>query len=91
MLKKILRQPRPMTRKADDEYGMPSSHSQFLWFFAVDMVRFVWIRLRHLSNPTQSVWIWIWKTAVTFGCILAALVVSVSRYCKCSFATDIIF
>jgi len=79
VLKKILRQPRPMTRKADDEYGMPSSHSQFLWFFAVYMVLFVWIRLRHLSNP-NTIWIWIWKTTVTAACLFAALIVSVSRY-----------
>lgn len=68
-----------MTRKADDEYGMPSSHSQFLWFFSIYMLLFVWIRLRHLSNP-NTVWMWIWKTAVSAGCVFAALVVSVSRY-----------
>ena len=80
VLKNIFRQPRPMTRKADDEYGMPSSHSQFLWFFAIYMLLFVWIRLRHLSNP-NTIWMWIWKAAVSAGCVFASIVVSVSRYC----------
>ena len=79
VLKNIFRQPRPMTRKADDEYGMPSSHSQFLWFFAIYMLLFVWIRLKHLSNP-NTIWMWIWKAAVSAGCVFASIVVSVSRY-----------
>lgn len=78
VLKNIFRQPRPMTRKADDEYGMPSSHSQFLWFFAIYMLLFVWIRLKHLSNP-NTIWMWIWKAAVSAGCVFASIVVSVSR------------
>lgn len=61
------------------EYGMPSSHSQFMWFFATYMFLFLWVRLRHISN-TNTMWIWIWKTAITLGCLVASVVVSVSRF-----------
>ncbi|KAJ4438063.1 hypothetical protein ANN_14002 [Periplaneta americana] len=45
VLKYTFCEARPMQRSAlYTEYGMPSSHSQFMWFFATYMVYFVFIR-----------------------------------------------
>lgn len=80
MLKHTLRQGRPMSRPSLlHEYGMPSSHSQFMWFFATYMFLFLWVRLRHISY-TNTVWIWIWKTGITGACLVATIVVCVSRF-----------
>ena len=79
VLKHTLRQARPLARSSLlHEYGMPSSHSQFMWFFTTYMFLFLWVRLRHISNTT--IWVWIWKTAITAACLMAAIIVSVSRF-----------
>ena len=79
VLKNTLKQGRPLARPSQlHEYGMPSSHSQFMWFFTTYMFLFVWVRLRHISY-TNTVWIWIWKTTITVACLLASIVVAVSR------------
>ena len=78
VLKYIIKQPRPISRDNNyNEYGMPSSHSQFVWFFSIYMFLFIWIRLQHITN-TKSVWFS--KTIVSLGCFAAALIVTVSRY-----------
>jgi len=77
VLKYIIKQPRPISRDNNyNEYGMPSSHSQFVWFFSIYMFLFIWIRLQHITN-TKSVWFS--KTIVSLGCFAAALIVTVSR------------
>jgi len=48
-LKETLRQPRPADAPADD-YGMPSSHSQFMGFFAAYYCSFALSRLGHHSR-----------------------------------------
>ncbi|CAD7089451.1 unnamed protein product [Hermetia illucens] len=51
VLKHLIREPRPIERaNLYTEYGMPSSHSQFAWFFATYVTLFVLIRLHHMNN-----------------------------------------
>uniref|UniRef100_A0A0K8TNR3 Dolichyldiphosphatase n=1 Tax=Tabanus bromius TaxID=304241 RepID=A0A0K8TNR3_TABBR len=51
ILKYWIKEPRPMDRlNIYTEYGMPSSHSQFIWFFSTYVTLFVVIRLHHMNN-----------------------------------------
>jgi len=78
MLKHTIKQARPMTRNVQyNEYGMPSSHSQFMWFFAAYAALFLWVRLHHINNNSPSVWMW--KTIASCGCVVGAFTVAVSR------------
>jgi dolichyldiphosphatase len=78
VLKYTFCEARPMQRSVlYTEYGMPSSHSQFMWFFATYMVYFVFIRLQHMNN--NSVLENAWKTVITVGCVSMAAVVTISR------------
>lgn len=80
VLKHTIRQERPMSRTGlYGEYGMPSSHSQFMWFFSCYMFLFLWVRLRHISS-TNTLWIWMWKTAISVACFSASLIVCISRF-----------
>ncbi|XP_021949754.1 dolichyldiphosphatase 1 [Folsomia candida] len=46
VLKKVIREPRPMRREVNyNEWGMPSSHSQFVTFFALYSALFILFRL----------------------------------------------
>ena len=52
LLKHTICEARPMRRDVlYSEYGMPSSHAQFMWFFTAYMVLFVCIR--YISNCTM--------------------------------------
>ncbi|KAF4517127.1 hypothetical protein B566_EDAN008886 [Ephemera danica] len=78
ILKHILCEARPMARNSlYTEYGMPSSHAQFMWFFATYCVYFVIIRLHHMNNNTtlES----IWKSCLVGVCIKMAVIVNISR------------
>merc|ERR1712212_576046 len=64
ILKHSLKQPRP-TRATNhlrdsthlyQEYGMPSSHAQFMFFFSVYMTLFVKLRLGHCSKFWRNLW-----------------------------------
>lgn len=49
ILKHTICEARPMARSSlYTEYGMPSSHSQFMWFFATYCIYFVLIRYEKL-------------------------------------------
>lgn len=51
ILKNSIQEPRPVERKwINDEYGMPSSHAQFIWFFSTYVTLFVILRLHHVSS-----------------------------------------
>ena len=57
VLKQIIKEPRPSapikirdSTKLFEEYGMPSSHSQFMWFVSTYMTIFVFVRLRHQES-----------------------------------------
>lgn len=78
ILKHILCEARPMARNSlYTEYGMPSSHAQFMWFFTTYCVYFVIIRLHHMNNNTtlES----IWKSCLVGVCIVIAIIVNISR------------
>ncbi|XP_047116887.1 dolichyldiphosphatase 1-like [Schistocerca piceifrons] len=78
ILKHTFCEARPMQRNAlYTEYGMPSSHSQFMWFFATYIVYFVCIRLHHMNNSTLLENIW--KTAIIISSLFLAALVTVSR------------
>lgn len=45
LLKQWIKQPRPVDRThIGEEFGMPSSHSQFIWFFSTYVTLFIFIR-----------------------------------------------
>lgn len=45
ILKHIIKEERPAARESlYSEYGMPSSHSQFMWFFTTYIIYFIFIR-----------------------------------------------
>ncbi|KAF7267929.1 dolichyldiphosphatase 1-like [Rhynchophorus ferrugineus] len=53
ILKHLICDKRPIRREdIFVEYGMPSSHAQFVSFFATYIMYFVFIRLHHMNNNT---------------------------------------
>lgn len=77
VLKNIIAEPRPVQRGGlYTEYGMPSSHSQMMWFFASYSVLFLIFRLHHISNYVMEL---LWKVLVAVGLITAAVIVMYSR------------
>ncbi|CAK8674698.1 unnamed protein product [Clavelina lepadiformis] len=78
VLKYIVREPRPTSPHtvSNLEYGWPSSHSQFTWFFVTYIIFFIYFR-SHSSNSMIEL---IWKHSMTAVCILTACVVAFSRY-----------
>ncbi|CAG9862955.1 unnamed protein product [Phyllotreta striolata] len=78
ILKHIICEARPLRREGVHvEYGMPSSHAQFVWFFATYVIYFVYIRLQHMNNNTiiQS----LTKFLILSASISMAVLVSISR------------
>lgn len=77
IMKKIIAEPRPLLRKSlYTEYGMPSSHSQMMWFFSSYSILFLIFRLRHINSSVLEL---IWKVVVALALVAAAIVVSYSR------------
>ncbi|KAI8920235.1 hypothetical protein PhCBS80983_g05532 [Powellomyces hirtus] len=68
--KKIVRQARP-TEYLGNGYGMPSSHSQFVAFFAAYVTIYT-IRRLHFRHA-------VWKPLICAACILMAALVAYSR------------
>lgn len=69
---------RPVARAhIHNEYGMPSSHAQFVWFFATYVIYFVIIRLHHLNNNTiiENVS----KILIISSSLIMAILVCISR------------
>ncbi|XP_006818673.1 dolichyldiphosphatase 1-like [Saccoglossus kowalevskii] len=81
VLKNIIRQPRPCREHevVFSEYGMPSNHSQFMWFFGVYLVLFVYIRIQYSTSSTCSLVDLAWKHVVAVGALLVAAIVTYSR------------
>ncbi|XP_065164373.1 dolichyldiphosphatase 1-like isoform X2 [Atheta coriaria] len=90
-LKHTIQEPRPMTRSSEyNEYGMPSSHAQFVWFFATYVIYFVFIRLHHLNNNTiiENVS----KFLIISSSVLMAVIVCFSRiYLQYHTVSQVIF
>ncbi|XP_018577720.1 dolichyldiphosphatase 1-like isoform X1 [Anoplophora glabripennis] len=77
-LKHTICETRPLRREnIFVEYGMPSSHAQFVWFFATYIIYFVFIKLHHMNNNTiiEN----LSKFLIISSSLLMALLVSVSR------------
>lgn len=71
LLKKYIAEPRPRSRSVQfEEYGMPSSHSQFTWFCSAYMILFTLFRLTNTST---------WKSLTVVSCLTTGLVMSFSR------------
>ncbi|KAK9869536.1 hypothetical protein WA026_003292 [Henosepilachna vigintioctopunctata] len=77
-LKHSICEERPMSRNdLYTEYGMPSSHAQFVWFFTTYVIYFVFIRLHHMNNnniiETMS------KILILSSSLIMSLLVCISR------------
>lgn len=78
VLKHAICEPRPMKRdNVHVEYGMPSMHAQFMWFFAAYIILFICIRLHHNNNSSISERFW--RIAIIAACIVVAVLVTYSR------------
>ncbi|CAH0603251.1 unnamed protein product [Chrysodeixis includens] len=78
ILKHLICEARPLSRgNLYNEYGMPSSHAQFIWFFSIYVLYFVLIRLHHINN--NSIISALWRVIIVGGCILMSLLVSIAR------------
>ncbi|XP_001607218.1 dolichyldiphosphatase 1 [Nasonia vitripennis] len=78
LLKHTIQEARPMRRDVlYSEYGMPSTHAQFMWFFAAYMTLFVLIRLHQSNNSTISERFW--RVLIIAVCIASAGLVTYSR------------
>ncbi|XP_022667917.1 dolichyldiphosphatase 1-like isoform X1 [Varroa jacobsoni] len=79
-LKHLIREPRPLKRQEEMtvEFGMPSSHSQFMWFVATYLMFFITFRLHHGSN-NNSVWEGVWRHLLIAGGFFWAGAVAASR------------
>ncbi|XP_049594323.1 dolichyldiphosphatase 1 [Syngnathus scovelli] len=80
MLKHILREPRPCagTHSAmTSDYGMPSSHSQLIWFFVVYFFLFLYLRM-HQTNNARCVDL-LWRHVLSIVLLGVAFAVSYSR------------
>ncbi|KAK6196222.1 hypothetical protein SNE40_001487 [Patella caerulea] len=78
VLKHLIREPRPSVRDKEGlycEYGMPSSHAQFMWFFSMYITFFLYIRVYKNYNWSDD----LWKYIVSCSCFIIAGIVSYSR------------
>ncbi|KAG4095995.1 PAP2-domain-containing protein [Neocallimastix lanati (nom. inval.)] len=71
IIKHIIKQPRP-ENAALTSYGMPSSHSQFMFFFATYCILYMFLKLKMNNN--------LWKFLISVGLIIVASTVAYSRY-----------
>ncbi|XP_034950323.1 dolichyldiphosphatase 1-like [Chelonus insularis] len=77
-LKYTIKEERPIRRDIIYvEYGMPSTHSQLMWFFTIYTILFVCLRMHHSNNSTTSEKFWRWT--IIGGCTFVALLVTYSR------------
>ncbi|KAJ8688637.1 hypothetical protein QAD02_024432 [Eretmocerus hayati] len=78
VLKHTIQEPRPMRRDGlYSEYGMPSTHAQFMWFFAAYMTLFVIFRLHQSINSKISERFW--RVLIIGICIASAVAVTYGR------------
>ncbi|CAG4968230.1 unnamed protein product [Colias eurytheme] len=78
ILKHIICEKRPLSRgHLYNEYGMPSSHAQFIWFFSIYVLYFFIIRLHHINN--NNIISVLWKVIIVSNCFLLALIVCIGR------------
>ncbi|XP_014664444.1 PREDICTED: dolichyldiphosphatase 1-like isoform X2 [Priapulus caudatus] len=79
VLKNIIQESRPSFHNHGTtftHYGMPSSHSQFMWFFATYTLFFLFVRLRRTGNFVTDT---VWRAGIVVVVFLAAFLVSYGR------------
>ena len=78
ILKYTVREPRPASYHTvlNVEFGWPSSHSQFTWFFMIYIIYFIYFRFHTNDDILDTVW----KHSMSVFCIIFAFIVSFSRY-----------
>ncbi|XP_023371988.1 dolichyldiphosphatase 1 isoform X1 [Otolemur garnettii] len=59
------------------KYGMPSSHSQFMWFFSIYSFLFLYLRM-HQTNNARFLDL-LWRHLLSLGLLTVAFLVSYSR------------
>lgn len=78
ILKHLICEARPLNRgHLYNEYGMPSSHAQFIWFFSIYVLYFFAIRLHHINN--NSIISALWRIIIVSSCLILALIVCIGR------------
>ncbi|XP_017263020.1 dolichyldiphosphatase 1 [Kryptolebias marmoratus] len=80
LLKQIFREPRPCAgihATVYAEYGMPSNHSQLIWFFVVYFFLFLYLRM-HQTNNARCFDL-LWRHILSIFLLGMALSVSYSR------------
>nr|ACO11104.1 Dolichyldiphosphatase 1 [Caligus rogercresseyi] len=76
ILKKVIKEPRPLKRdEIFEEYGMPSSHSQFMCFAYFYFILFITFRVRHKFEALEMCW----KGLSVLGLGVLTLLVSYGR------------
>ncbi|KAK0141306.1 Dolichyldiphosphatase 1 [Merluccius polli] len=89
LLKHIVKEPRPCAgahTTLNTDYGMPSSHSQLIWFFVVYFFLFLYLRM-HQTNNARCVDL-LWRHILSIVLLGVALSVSYSRIRKRFHARD---
>ncbi|XP_045879722.1 dolichyldiphosphatase 1 isoform X1 [Meles meles] len=80
LIKHVIQEPRPCGgphMAVGTKYGMPSSHSQFMWFFSVYSFLFLYLRM-HQTNNARFLDL-LWRHVLSLGLLAAAFLVSYSR------------
>ncbi|KAK1155936.1 dolichyldiphosphatase 1-like [Acipenser oxyrinchus oxyrinchus] len=78
LLKNIFREPRPCVHATlTTEYGMPSSHSQFIWFFFMYSFLFLYFRM-HQTNNARCLEL-LWRHVLSTCLLSVSAFVSYSR------------
>ncbi|KAG8447991.1 hypothetical protein GDO86_015188 [Hymenochirus boettgeri] len=80
LIKNIIREPRPCEGAhvtVTTEYGLPSSHSQFMWFFSAYSFLFLYLRM-HQTNNARFLDL-LWRHVLSLCLLTAACLVSYSR------------
>ncbi|XP_078282162.1 dolichyldiphosphatase 1 isoform X2 [Rhinoraja longicauda] len=80
VIKSVIKEPRPCQgghRNLFTEYGMPSSHSQFIWFFSIYSLLFLYLRM-HQTNNARCLEL-LWRHVLSICLLTLAFLVSYSR------------
>ncbi|XP_063492005.1 dolichyldiphosphatase 1 isoform X4 [Gorilla gorilla gorilla] len=80
LIKNVIQEPRPCGgphTAVGTKYGMPSSHSQFMWFFSVYSFLFLYLRM-HQTNNARFLDL-LWRHVLSLGLLAVAFLVSYSR------------
>ncbi|XP_029468265.1 dolichyldiphosphatase 1 [Rhinatrema bivittatum] len=80
LIKNLVQEPRPCEGShttVTTEYGLPSRHSQLMWFFSVYSFLFLYLRM-HQTNNARFLDL-LWRHLLSIGLLLGALLVSYSR------------